>query len=172
MWKPVRGYEGLYEVSDSGEVKRLAGFWCRHDRLLDQHVSNTGYARVSLSTRTRRNPLKRSVHRLVYEAFVGQIPDGITVNHKNGNKRDNRVCNLELATMSEQMRHAVASGLQPRRCGEGRGPNVAKLTTAQVLDIRRRYKKHVVTARMLAADFGVSEATILAIANRQRWAHL
>lgn len=172
MWKPIKGYEGLYEVSDGGEVRRLRGFWCRSDRLLETHLSNTGYLRVSLSTRASRNARKFSVHRLVYGAFIGPIPDGVTVNHRNGNKQDNRASNLELATMSEQMRHAVDMGLQPRQKGEARGPRVAKLTEQQVRAIRARYTPHVVTARMLAADYGVTKGCIEAIVGRHRWTHI
>jgi hypothetical protein len=171
MWRPVAGYAGLYEISEQGAVRRKAGFWCRTDRPLVLHMSNTGYLRVSLSTRESRNPRKMLVHRMVYEAFVGPIPPGSTVNHCNGRKTDNRPENLGLATMSEQMHHAYATGLQVRTAGEARGRS-AKLTECDVREIRHLYRPRVVTYKALAAQFGVSPACVLTIVRRLRWRHI
>lgn len=67
-------------------------------------------------------------HRLVWQHFHGDIPDGLTVNHKNGDKADNRLANLDLATDAEQAAHATAMGLredESRRRSDGRyGPRL------------------------------------------------
>jgi hypothetical protein len=172
-WRPVVGYEDRYEVSDAGEVRRKAGFWCRSNRLLTQHLTKTGkgYLRVCLSTRERRNPTKRFVHRLVYEAFRGPIPPGLTINHLNGQTRDNRPENLEVATMREQMIHAYATGLQKPAYGEARG-KCAKLTEKAVLEIRRLYAPRKVTHKALAARFGVTSGCVQAVVTRKRWRHI
>jgi hypothetical protein len=167
----VVGYEGLYEVSDRGEVRRKSGFWCRADRTLTLHKSKPGYLRVCLSTRERRNPRKMLVHRVVYEAFKGPIPPGFTVNHGNGRKTDNRPENLGLATMSEQMHHAYATGLQARACGEARG-RVAKLTEEAVREIRRLHRPRTSSTRELAERFGVSIGCIQSVIRGDRWSHM
>jgi hypothetical protein len=170
LWIPVHGFEGIYEITASGAVRRCAGFWCRAPRELKKHISNTGYERVKLTNCTRQG-VKKTVHRLVYEHFIGPIPDGMTVNHRNGNKLDNRACNLELATQSEQMHHAYRTGLQKRACGEARG-KVAKLTEDDVREIRRAYVPRVMTYDALAARFGVTQTAILAIVKRRTWTHI
>jgi hypothetical protein len=137
------------------------------------HPQRNGYLRVSLSVRERRTPKKFLVHRLVYSTFVGPIPDGITVNHRNGKKTDNRITNLELATMSEQMQHAYAIGLQRPAKGMARGPKVATLNDEAVREIRRLFRRRKRgVCRGLAERFGVSMATIQAVARRTRWAHI
>lgn len=169
MWKPIRGFEHLYIVRSNGEVWRRRGFWCRADRPVA--LQKGRYARVSLWRNGDRTPVRPLVHRLVYEHFVGPIPPGMTINHKNGNRRDNRVTNLELATMSEQMRHAYATGLQKRAKGEAR-KNVAKLTERQVREIRKLYAFRHVTGKYLAARYGVSPACIWSVVRGDRWSHV
>lgn len=170
-WKPVLGYEGLYAVSRDGRVKRLRGFWGRADRPLKLHVTHRGYVRVRLCNRDGRNGRRFLVHRLVWQAFRGRLPKELTINHRNGIATDNRLDNLEPATMSEQMIHAYATGLQVRAKGEARG-RVAKLTDETVREIRRLYVPGRVTYAMLAARFGVSAACILTVVRRLRWTHL
>lgn len=178
IWKPIAGYEGLYEVNNYGEVRRLAGFWCRKTRpvklglrLRPRNPRGMSDARVSLWKDGNSSPKRRLMSRLVYETFVGPIPDGLTINHLNGNSLDNRPENLAPATMREQMRHAYATGLQVRAKGEAR-TNVAKLTDAAVEEIRRTYKFRVVTGKQLAAKFGVSPACIWSVVRRDRWSHI
>lgn len=170
LWKPIIGYESLYEISNSGDIRRRRGFWCHSDRPVKLAPTNSGYLRVRLCNR-QRPYIRYSVHRLVFENFIGPIPEDMTVNHLNGCKTDNRPENLELASMSEQMTHAYRTGLQARAVGEAR-KNVAKLTTAQAKAIKRRYRKGTVTAKMLAAEYGVSRGCAYAVATGRRWSHL
>ena len=112
----------------------------------------------------------RLLHRLLYEHFIGPIPKGLTVNHRNGIKTDNRLSNLELATHSEQQNHAYALGLQKRAKGEERG-GVSKLTDDIVREIRRLYVRRP-TMKELGDRFGVSECTISMVLKRKRWSHV
>lgn len=90
-WKPIKKFNGLYLVSDTGLI-----FSCRKGEMLKLHISNTGYARVDISI---NGVLKHySVHRLVAEAFIPN-PDGLpVVNHKDENPLNNSVDNLEWCT--------------------------------------------------------------------------
>lgn len=94
-WRPVKGYENYYLVSDMGDV-----FSIRSRKMLLPKTTHSGYHRVVLSVNGDRRDF--SVHRLVAEAFIENPGNKPTVNHKNEIKTDNRVKNLEWATMSEQ----------------------------------------------------------------------
>ncbi len=104
-WKTVQGYEGLYKVSDKGYVKNI-----RSNRILSTSYSH-GYKIVKLS---KNNKLKTFyIHRLVLGTFTGNRRD-LQVNHKNGIKTDNSLTNLEWTTRSENIRHAIDTGLITR----------------------------------------------------------
>lgn len=98
QWKDVVGYEGLYMVSDLGRVK---SFKRKKVKILTSCKSKRFYLIVVLS----ENNIKKTkyVHKLVSMAFLGHIPCGyeLVINHKNLNKTDNRVCNLEAITHRE-----------------------------------------------------------------------
>lgn len=148
MWRPVVGFEGLYEVSDTGLVRRLAGPDAigrpRKGRVLKQ-VVDRGYRRVSLCRNCR--PTNISVHKVVAEAFIGPRPSvDHVVNHRDGVKSNNGVTNLEYVTRSENDRHAVRMGLKAQ--GEGHG--MVKLRDTQVQAIRREYANGLSTTRLCA----------------------
>lgn len=120
QWRSVVGYEGLYEVSDMGNVRGIArkvervGRWGNveqvsvPERMLSKKLNSNGYLRVSLS---KDNVVKQAfVHRLVALAFLDK-PDGRDyIDHLNGNRRDNRVENLRWVTQGENIRFAYAAG--------------------------------------------------------------
>lgn len=117
VWKPVVGHEGLYEVSSIGRVKRVEryapyrdGFRIKREKILSPNVINGGYQQVLLT----KNMVRRGhlVHRLVANAFIDN-PDGLPqVNHKDGNKKNNTVSNLEWCTAKENMLHSVVNGMR------------------------------------------------------------
>lgn len=99
-WMPIKGFEGVYEVSSLGRVKSLQRLDTRGNRIkeciLKTKIEKLGYERVNL--RKGNGYVRHSVHRLVAEAFVPN-PDNLPqVNHKNENKADNRMENLEWCT--------------------------------------------------------------------------
>lgn len=95
-WKPIPGYLDLYEISSFGRVKSLK---YGKVRILKLFKKKDGYLQVQLWENHNYKNFK--VHRLVYEAFNGTIPDGMQVNHINEDKTDNRLENLNLMTPKE-----------------------------------------------------------------------
>jgi hypothetical protein len=114
-WKPVVGYEGLYEVSNAGRVRsipRRVNFG-PSSRLSPQTILRprtipSGHQTVSIYKDRKRKTAK--VHRLVLEAFVGPAPEGMECCHNNGIASDNRVENLRWDTASANRRDCVNHG--------------------------------------------------------------
>ena len=98
-WKPIKDYEGLYEVSNLGEVKRLNYRRTGKEKLLSPGKNRKGYLYIALWKNGIGKYFK--IHRLVYSAFVGEIPEGLQCNHIDENKENNRVDNLNLMTSKE-----------------------------------------------------------------------
>ena len=94
IWKDIKGYEGLYQVSNLGRVKRLVGKGCKQERLLKPHKNNGGYLKVSLS---KNGEIKKPyLHRLVMETYCPcENMKDLQVNHKSEIKTDNSLNNLE-----------------------------------------------------------------------------
>ena len=102
-WKPIKGYRN-YEVSNLGRVRNTDT-----NRIRCQQKRKSGYVKVSLY----KNNIEHTydVHRLVAEAFVPNPKNFPEVNHKHGNKADNRASELEWTTRHDNMRHAISTGL-------------------------------------------------------------
>jgi hypothetical protein len=114
IWKPVPGYEGKYEVSNMGRVWSLARITSLGKRggLFCRFVDNgKGYKAVGLHKEGENR--KFYIHRIVVEAHFGPIPEGMEVNHKDGDKSNNRLDNLELLSHSQNLKHAFDTGLHP-----------------------------------------------------------
>lgn len=104
--KDIKGYEGLYQASSNGEIITLIN---RYDgvKYLKQATAKTGYKSVTLCKHKKHTT--KLVHRLIAEAFYGQSDK--EVNHKDGNKQNNQIENLEFVTKSENIKHALQNGL-------------------------------------------------------------
>ena len=102
-WKPIPGYEDLYQVSNTGKVKRLP-----KGKLLKPWKDKGGYPSVKLCKGGKRK--FRYVHRLVLEAFVGECPDGMECLHADGNPANNKIENLIWGSHSENILDTVRHG--------------------------------------------------------------
>jgi hypothetical protein len=162
-WRPVVGFEGFYEVSDLGQVRRVG-------RIADAQVGRILAARGGLYQSVMfgpyNHPTQHNIHRLVAEAFLGPCPAGHECNHIDGIKTHNRFTNLEWVTPAQNSRHASVTGLVASGERHGR----AKLTEADVLAIRAEGGK--VTQQTLANQYGVDRATISYIQARKTWRHI
>lgn len=169
MWKPISGFEALYEVSDSGQVRSLtriitdkAGHSYQHQgKVIKPNKIKNGYLVVYLRKEGRTYP--KYVHRLVAEAFVPNPNNFPIVNHLNGNKQNCNAPNLEWATYSRNNQHAYDTGL--KLCGEHQFK--ARLTESEVIEIRKNGK--YTTYENIAKKYNVSKATIRDVLVFKTW---
>src|SRR6186713_3302461 len=108
-WKDIDGMEGLYMASSEGRIKSL-----RSGVIMKPRKNRTGYLRVNISI--DGNHKTHALHKLICLAFHTRIEGKEQINHKDGNKENNRPENLEWCNQSENIRHAVDTGLKPKEC--------------------------------------------------------
>lgn len=110
-WRDVFGYEGIYQVSDAGSVRRT-----ETGRVLRK--SGKKYDKVTLSKDGVRE--YKNVHRLVWEAFRGPVPDGMVINHMDEDKRNNFLSNLMICTQRENVNWGTGVERRAKKWKEGR----------------------------------------------------
>lgn len=146
-WQPVIGWEGKYEVSSFGEVRKSNG------EAVGQWLNSQGYSIVRLS-----NPRAMArVHRLVAGAFLGNADSKPNVNHIDNDRSNNKVENLEWCTQAENLAHMSRQGRRASPALNKR-PAHSILSDQQVRDLRagRRAGKSL---SQLGLEFGVSKRT-------------
>ena len=118
VFKPIKGYEGLYEISNHGRVKslpKIIGRRMKPETILKPKMAH-GYVLVTLCKDAKQ--FNASVHRLVAEAFIPNPNNKPEVNHIDGCRSNNDISNLEWCTSSENKIHAYRTGLKdPKSCG-------------------------------------------------------
>lgn len=180
IWKDVLGYGGYYAVSNLGRIKSLDRY-ARNNinggkryipgRIISQKTKSNGYKEVSINI--DRSKRSRYVHRLVCEAFFGKIEDKLAVNHKDGDKSNNRLDNLEICTYSQNSKHSyhvLNNKLKPLK---GEGHARSKLKEEEVIHIKSSYIKGSSNAEIHSTYKGrVSKTQINSIMYGLSWKHL
>ena len=100
VWRSIQGYEDFYEVSSFGRIRRLSD-----SKIINPQTTEKGYLRVGLFQGNKRKWHK--VHRLVAQTFIPNPENKPQINHKDFNKKNNRICNLEWVTNQENARYSM-----------------------------------------------------------------
>jgi len=153
MWIDIKGYEGVYQINEHGVIKRLGTHRFskgRKDKFIKYEPNNCGYLRATLCV--NNNPKRYLVHKLVYQTFIGNIEKGLTINHKDSNKINNNLVNLEMITSIDNNRL--------KKC--------TKLDINKVKAIR----ESKLTTKEVALIYRISPRTVTHVRNYTRWANI
>jgi hypothetical protein len=168
-WQEIEGFDGLYEVSDEGRVRSMArshklqsGSRTLASRMKTLTRDKDGYFMVQLWKESK--PYPRKVHRLVAAAFLAKPENATDVNHKDADKGNNNLVNLEWCTHRANGEHAARTSIMAFGSGHG----IAKLTEADIPVIRSLLAERVPMAK-IAEKFLVSSSTIFDIAHGKTW---
>jgi hypothetical protein len=162
-WASVKGFEGVYEVSTHGRLRRLSQASARIKRIhpgrnylprLLTAVINNGYGYFTLVAHGKR--IRRGIHALVLETFVGPRPQGLYACHRDGNKSNNSLENLKWATPTENQDDRVKHGRG--QTGENNGS--CKLTDSQVEEVRELRKTTGLAYNKIAKLFSCSTGNV------------
>lgn len=163
IWSAVPGWEGIYEVSDRGQVRSLDRLVRRSDgsqrsfpgRLLKGSLDNNGYRQVDLCRPGARRVA--FVHHLVLEAFVGFRPDGMECRHLDGDTNNNELCNLAWGTPAENSKDRARHNRSKVR-----------LSYMRAQSIRAAHKKGRTTAE-ISKSFSVPKSTVSRVIRGRNW---
>lgn len=174
IWRPVPGWEGLYEISNHGRLKTLQRRFLRHgitrywpEKIKKFSSCKKGY-RISRLTHNERGQTVK-LHRLVATVFIRPPLLREEVNHKDGVKSNNVVTNLEWVTAKENAQHAVRTGLRVAAKGESHGR--AKLREVDIPVIRALLATGE-GVTIIAKKFNVSTGPIAGIKQGKLWTHV
>lgn len=170
-WRDVRSYEGVYQVSNHGRVRRLTKPVSLGGGPLDEPLMlrpwrmKIGYHQVTLAVGQRKR--KEYVHILVADAFLGPRPPGHYVAHLDGNSGNSTLANLAYVTPTENNAHKRVHGTH--RIDAGPNASNARLTAEQVRQMRALRARHgprKLPMRELGRMFGVSREAAYAVCRR------
>lgn len=168
LWLPVVGYEGIYEISNRGSLRRIAPGTRGAGKIgMLKGDKPKGYVRHRLF---REGRFKRmQAHQIVMAAFVGPVPPEHEVNHLNGIHDDNRWPeNLKYVTRSENQAHKYRELGWKGRAGSKH--HYAKINEADVIEMRR-LRSEGFELKELAAKYGVCTGSVSLICKRRTWRH-
>lgn len=164
-WADIAGYEGVYQVSDCGLVRSLDRVDSASRQLRGRYLRQSGSRYLSVALSLGGVVIRREVHRLVAETFIGPCPLGMEVAHYDGNRVRNVLKNLRYATRAQNHADKIRHGTY--QYGE-KNPN-AKLR-AEDVDCIRELASEGHLRREIGQRFGISPSHISAIVRKSKWA--
>lgn len=174
IWKDFKGYENYYSVSNTGKILSK-----RFNKCLSFGNNGRDYLFVNLYN---EDGIKRFyVHRIIALTFLDNNENKTQVNHKDCNKANNNVSNLEWTTPDENISHAVKNKRfytsdyqkeQTSKANRGINSHLTKLKESQVVEIKIDLSKNKYTQKQIADKHGTTRANVGAIKRNKSWKHI
>jgi hypothetical protein len=173
IWKTIDDYPD-YQASTFGNIRSIDKTVERIDgrsmrikgRILKPEISNAGYFLVSVVK--ERRSYKKTIHRLIAKTFIKNTKNDKEVNHKDGNKLNNILVNLEWISPKENIQHAIKNG---KFKIQGEFANFAKLKEKDVYEIVDKLR-HGVKYKIISKKYNISKTQIWRIKYKKNWKHL
>lgn len=169
-WKDIDNFKGIYQISNFGRVKSLDRIFKRKNgvfhtikgKIKKITIANNGYPTVTLCKEMKS--YRNQVHRLLAIHFIPNPEKKETVNHINGIKTDNRICNLEWNTYAENNRHAVILGLNKDRSVQSEILRNSRSKAVICITTNKKYK----SAKEAEKDLGIKSSMISRVCRGER----
>jgi hypothetical protein len=182
IWKDIQGYEGLYQISNLGNVKSLSREWKvgyggigrNKTKILTPRLDRSKKGRYYLRIKISKNGKEKIflIHRLIAEAFIPNLKNKPQINHIDGDTLNNSINNLEWCTPSENMKHAFKIGLIIPPDNKGSKNGRSKLIENDIIQIKKLYNERKITHKEIATMFDVTRSCISSIINNKAWRHI
>lgn len=173
IWKPIVGYEGLYEVSNLGRVRSIDRVIFVNNKkrkltgkLLELKCNRGGYLICVLSNKKTKSI---RVHRVVAESFIPKIKGKLCINHLDNDRTNNNVSNLQWCTQKENIRYAYSQNRMDWERIKGEKHPQSKLNISLVKEIRN--KQGILKRIDVARLYKIDPANVSSIWNRKTWKH-
>lgn len=161
VWKQIENYD--YEINPEGTVRRIST-----KKVKKSFKRPDGYIGIQLY-KSKTEIKNFQLHRLIAIAFIENPEKKDVINHKDSNRENNSLDNLEWVTKKENDKHAYEFGYASNK-GSKNGFSV--LTEEKVLEIRKRRIENNLSYQMLSELYNVSRATVIGIIQRKSWKHI
>lgn len=164
IWKDIKGYEGSYQISNLGRAK---SFKSKTEKIMRFSKAGRNYDTICLMQNGKVN--RQYIHRLVAIHFLENPTNLREVNHKDGNKQNNNVNNLEWVSLIDNLKHArEVLGFVYR----GEKHYATKLKDSDIVDIIKKYRTGNYTYKQLSSIYNIGDRGIQKIVTRKRWSHV
>tara|TARA_R110000850_G_scaffold267862_1_gene399011 strand:+ start:124 stop:753 length:630 start_codon:yes stop_codon:yes gene_type:complete len=182
VWRDVSGWEGIYEVSNRGRVKRLkrrvthrnqatAFSMVYPTKILKANPDSKGYPQVVLNAVSAGKKKRTArVHRLVAESFLPNPQNKPQVNHINLDTMDARAFNLEWCTAGENIKHSWDAGIRDKKLGED--SHVVKYTNRIVREVYTLSLSRLMSQQKIGEAYGMPQITVSNIKTKKTWKHI
>lgn len=161
MWKQIENFD--YEINSEGVVRRISS-----KRIKKSFKRKDGYIGIQLY-KAKDKVVNYQLHRLIADAFISNPENKLYVNHKDSNRENNSLDNLEWVTFEENVKHGYELGYATNK---GSNNGFSLLTEQQVLEIRKRRVEEKLTYQKLATLYNVSYGCIAGIIQKTNWKHI